>query len=124
MGDDGERILATVRDNAVGPVCRTGPEQAIRSGPVRQTGPTYCAHADLATDSETDDECPVTVEFFGIARERAGVATWKGQARTLGQLLLLVEQSFPGFTGLLRSALLGASPFRISLNGERFLSCD
>jgi molybdopterin converting factor small subunit len=63
----------------------------------------------------------VRVEFFGIPRERAGVAQLELQAETLGQLLSTLAVQFPSFGEVVQSGRL-SSPFLANLNGERFVS--
>lgn len=53
------------------------------------------------------------VEFFGVPRQRAGVAVLEMEAETLGQLLAKLEARFPAFT---------QPAFAANLNGERFVS--
>ncbi len=78
----------------------------------------------VANGLEADDAPLVRVEFFGLARERAGVATCELRARRLAELLGEIERTFPRLDGQLASVVCGGSPFRVSLNGERFLSAD
>lgn len=78
----------------------------------------------VANESEADDAPSVQVEFFGLARERAGVATIALRAKCLSELLRAVERMFPRLEGQLASILSGNSSFRVSLNGERFPSAD
>jgi sulfur-carrier protein len=61
------------------------------------------------------------VEFFGIPRERAGVAELELEAETLGQLLSALERRFPSPAGLVESGRLHSS-FRANLNGDTFVS--
>jgi molybdopterin converting factor small subunit len=61
------------------------------------------------------------VEFFGISRERAGVAELELQAETLGQLLTTLAVRFPSFGDVVQSGRL-RSPFLANLNGDRFVS--
>jgi molybdopterin converting factor small subunit len=61
----------------------------------------------------------VRVEFFGIPRERAGVAELEIQAETLGELFATLATHFPSLAELRQS---GRSPFLASLNGGRFVS--
>jgi molybdopterin converting factor small subunit len=60
------------------------------------------------------------VEFFGIPRERAGIAEFEFQAETLGQLLNVLAVRFPSFS-VVQSGRL-RSPFLVNLNGDRFIS--
>jgi molybdopterin converting factor small subunit len=61
------------------------------------------------------------VEFFGIPRERAGIAEFESQAETLGQLLNVLVVRFPSFSEVVQSGRL-RSPFLANLNGDRFIS--
>ena len=61
------------------------------------------------------------VEFFGIPRERAGIAEFELQAETLGQLLNVLAVRFPSFSDVVQSGRL-RSPFLVNLNGDRFIS--
>jgi molybdopterin converting factor small subunit len=61
----------------------------------------------------------VRVEFFGIPRERAGVAELEIQAETLGDLFVTLATRFPSLGELAQS---GRSPFLANLNGNRFVS--
>jgi molybdopterin converting factor small subunit len=64
----------------------------------------------------------VTVEFFGIPRQRAGVAETTSRSGRLGDVLADLERRFPGLTedcladGRLRPACVA------NLNGEAFVS--
>jgi molybdopterin converting factor small subunit len=61
------------------------------------------------------------VEFFGISRERAGVAELELQAESLGQLLTTLAVRFPSFGDVVQSGRL-RSPFLANLNGDQFVS--
>jgi molybdopterin converting factor small subunit len=61
------------------------------------------------------------VEFFGIPRERAGIAEFELQAETLGQLLNVLAVRLPRFSEVVQSGRL-RSPFLANLNGDRFIS--
>ena len=61
------------------------------------------------------------VEFFGISRERAGIAEFELQAETLGQLLNVLVVRFPSLSEVVQSGRL-RSPFLANLNGDRFIS--
>ena len=62
----------------------------------------------------------VRVEFFGIPRQRAGVATAEVQCKTLGDVLHELAVRFPAFgescveRGKLKTGFLA------NINGERF----
>ncbi len=61
------------------------------------------------------------VEFFGIPRERAGVAGIEVRAETLGQLFATLAVEIPSFDGLIGEHQLH-SCFVANLNGDRFVS--
>lgn len=61
------------------------------------------------------------VEFFGVPRDRAGVAETELQADSLGQLLATLAVQFPEFGQLLESDPQ-YSTFVANLNGDRFVS--
>jgi molybdopterin converting factor small subunit len=65
---------------------------------------------------------PIRVEFFGIPRQRAGVANTDVQAASLGEALYLLGARFPH----LREACLDGRSLRAgylaNLNGQRFVS--
>ena len=61
------------------------------------------------------------VEFFGIPRERAGLAGMEVRAETLGQLFATLAVEIPSFDSLLRGQQLHPC-FVANLNGDRFVS--
>jgi molybdopterin converting factor small subunit len=61
------------------------------------------------------------VEFFGIPRERAGVAELDVHAETLGQLLSILATQVPSFAEFIVGNQLHAS-FSANLNGDAFVS--
>jgi molybdopterin converting factor small subunit len=61
------------------------------------------------------------VEFLGIPRERAGIATLELQVETLGQLLATLAIRFPSLGELITADRL-ASSVVANLNGDRFVS--
>jgi molybdopterin converting factor small subunit len=61
------------------------------------------------------------VEFFGVPRERAGVATLDVQAETLGELLSGLATHIPSFSEFIVDKRLHPS-FTANLNGDRFVS--
>jgi molybdopterin converting factor small subunit len=64
----------------------------------------------------------ITVEFFGVPRERAGVKATTATGGTLGELLLGLETRFPHLAAnCLESGRLKPG-FAANLNGERFVS--
>ena len=66
------------------------------------------------------DPGQVTVEFYGIPRQRAGRAELAVQAGSVGELLSAVEQVCPALQGLVQDGRL-ARQYRLSINGERFV---
>jgi hypothetical protein len=64
----------------------------------------------------------VTIEFFGIPRQRAGRAELAIAAGTISELLKSVEQSCPGLKGL-RQADGRLSPhYLLSIDGRQFVT--
>ncbi len=64
----------------------------------------------------------MTFEFFGTIRLRAGVASTEIDGATLGHALRRLSEAYPTLDG---SVIFGDSvhrAFRVSLNGERFVS--
>ena len=61
------------------------------------------------------------VEFFGVSRERAGVAEMDVQADTLGRLLGTLAARLPGLAEVIEADRLHPS-LAASLNGDRFIS--
>jgi len=61
------------------------------------------------------------VEFFGIPRERAGVAEVEVDAETLGQLLAMLAARFPALRELIIGGRLDTS-IAANLNGDAFVS--
>jgi molybdopterin converting factor small subunit len=61
------------------------------------------------------------VEFFGVPRERAGIAEIDVEADTLGRLLATLATRMPGLAELIAVDRLHPS-FAASLNGDRFIS--
>ena len=64
----------------------------------------------------------VSVEFFGIPRERAGTAQTTAAAGTLGSLLRELGERFPRFAESCLHAGALAKGYIVNLNGERFVS--
>ncbi len=66
----------------------------------------------------------ITIELFGIPSIRAGTRRWTTEARTLGAAISALAAEFPKLDG----SLIAGEParlvpyYRISLNGERFLT--
>jgi sulfur-carrier protein len=61
------------------------------------------------------------VEFFGVPRERAGLAELDVQADTLGQLLSALATRIPSFAEFVAVDRLHPS-FTANLNGDEFVS--
>jgi molybdopterin converting factor small subunit len=78
----------------------------------------------VANARGADDAPRVRIEFFGLARERAGVSGCEVAAKRLTDALRAIERAFPRFQNLLTSVLAPSSVFRVSLDGERFLIAD
>lgn len=68
------------------------------------------------------DDRPVTVEFFGIPRQRAGCAAAALPAGTVAELLAALEATFPGLRGLRRPDGRLAPHYLLSLDGGRFVT--
>jgi molybdopterin converting factor small subunit len=62
----------------------------------------------------------VTVEFYGIPRQRAGRAELAVTARTVGDVLAAVQSACPGLTGLVQSGGKLAPHYLLSLDGREF----
>ncbi len=68
-----------------------------------------------------DFPASITVEFFGIPRQRAGRAELVLPAATVANTLAAIEQACPGLAGLVQAGE-GLSPhYLLSINGQRFL---
>jgi molybdopterin converting factor small subunit len=63
----------------------------------------------------------VTVEFYGIPRQRAGRADLAVQARTVAELLRAVETACPGLPLLEPDGRI-VPHIRVSVDGQRFIS--
>jgi molybdopterin converting factor small subunit len=64
----------------------------------------------------------VTVEFFGIPRQRAGRAELAVPAGTVAEALAAVVCDCPGLHGLLNDSRGLSAEYLLSINGERFVS--
>lgn len=62
----------------------------------------------------------VTVEFFGIPRQRAGRPELVVEAETAADALTAVVRACPGLTGLLSPDGTLSPHFLLSVNGHRF----
>jgi len=60
------------------------------------------------------------VEFFGISRERSGVAELQVQAATLGELLGTLAVKYPALAELMPDKRLHPA-LAANLNGDRFV---
>jgi molybdopterin converting factor small subunit len=63
----------------------------------------------------------VTVEFYGIPRQRAGRAELTVPAGTVAELLAAVEGACPGLVGLVRDGRVSPH-YLLSLDGRRFVT--
>lgn len=63
----------------------------------------------------------VTVELFGIPRQRAGRAELHVRAGTVGDLLEAVTRACPALAGLMRPDGRLSPQYLLSLDGRRFL---
>jgi hypothetical protein len=66
-------------------------------------------------------EPPVTVEFFGMARHRAGRSELCAAGHTIGDLLESVIAQCPRLAGLVFDTGQLSRHYLISLDGERFV---
>jgi molybdopterin converting factor small subunit len=64
----------------------------------------------------------VTVEFYGVPRQRAGRAELAVAARTVAELLEAVERECPGLTGLRREDGRLAGHYLLSIEGRQFVT--
>ena len=64
----------------------------------------------------------VTVEFFGIPRQRAGRAELRVPAGTVAQTLAAVEEACPGLEGLVQPDGRLSPHYLLSINGQSFVS--
>jgi molybdopterin converting factor small subunit len=64
----------------------------------------------------------VTVEFFGVPRQRAGRSELTVAAGTIGELLERIEETCPGLAGLRRPDGGLAAHYLLSIDGRRFVS--
>jgi molybdopterin converting factor small subunit len=63
----------------------------------------------------------VTVEFYGIPRQRAGRAELRVPAGTVADALAAVEQACPALAGLRQADGRLSAHYLLSLNGDRFV---
>jgi hypothetical protein len=64
----------------------------------------------------------VTVEFFGMPRQRAGCAELAVRAGTIAEVLTCVEQSCPGLKGLKQADGRLSPHYLLSLDGQCFVT--
>jgi hypothetical protein len=64
----------------------------------------------------------VTVEFYGIPRQRAGRAELAVEAGMVAELLAAVERACPGLRGLVGEGGRLAPHYLLSLDGGAFLT--
>jgi molybdopterin converting factor small subunit len=64
----------------------------------------------------------VTVEFYGIPRQRAGRAELAVPAGTVAEVLAAIERRCPGLAGFLHEGGRLAPHYLLSINGRRFVS--
>lgn len=64
----------------------------------------------------------VTVEFYGIPRQRAGRAELAASAGTVRELLAAVEHACPGLGGLVQADGRLTPHYLLSLDGRRFVT--
>ncbi len=64
----------------------------------------------------------MTIELYGTARLRAGVANVSVPARSVGDALRALAASCPSLAGTIIVGVTIHPAFRLSLNGERFVS--
>ena len=64
----------------------------------------------------------VTVEFYGLPRQRAGRAELTVAARTIADLLEAIERACPGLAGLRRPDGQLASHYLLSIEGRQFVT--
>ena len=68
------------------------------------------------------EKVSVTVEFYGIPRQRAGCAELVLEAETVGELLEKIQEECPGLKGLVSEQGWWPKEYLLSINGERFVS--
>lgn len=66
------------------------------------------------------DKSPMRVEFYGISRQRSGVAELRVNAATLGELLGNLAASYPKLGELITENRLHPA-LAANLNGDRFV---
>jgi molybdopterin converting factor small subunit len=67
------------------------------------------------------EEATVTVEFYGIPRQRAGRAELRVRAGTVAEVLARVQEQCPGLK-LMNDEGRWPKEYLLSINGERFVT--
>jgi hypothetical protein len=67
------------------------------------------------------DKGTVTIEFYGIPRQRAGRAELTVPAGTVAQVLMAVERACPALTGLVTKGETICLHYLLSVDGNRFV---
>jgi len=62
----------------------------------------------------------VMVEFYGVPRHKAGRAQLSVRARTIGEMLLAVQESCPGLAGIVQADGRMAPHYLLSIDGRQF----
>ncbi|HYT93048.1 MAG TPA: MoaD/ThiS family protein [Gemmataceae bacterium] len=68
------------------------------------------------------DHAQVTVEFFGVPRQRAGRAELVVEGANVAELLAAVEHACPGLKGLVRPDGRLPLHYLLSIDGQRFVT--
>ncbi|MFL5242358.1 MAG: MoaD/ThiS family protein [Gemmataceae bacterium] len=69
-----------------------------------------------------DNSNMVTVEFYGVPRQRAGLSELAVPAGSLADVLAAIEESCPKLAGLVGRQGRLAPQYLLSLNGDEFVS--
>lgn len=64
----------------------------------------------------------ITIEFYGVPRQRAGRAEMTVVARTVAELLAAVESACPGLAGLRQADGGPAAHYLVSVEGRQFVN--
>jgi molybdopterin converting factor small subunit len=64
----------------------------------------------------------ITIELFGVPRQRAGKARLEVQAHTLGEALRALSRACPALEASVLANGAMHPAYRVSLNGDRFVS--
>jgi len=65
---------------------------------------------------------PVTIEFFGLPRHRAGVADAQLDATTVGEALRQLQNKFSALGELCQNENAARSGYLLNLNGRAFIT--